>query len=176
METRRWPPAFASTLGDSEGLHKVTIPLHISLNLSYYSLSLCPYRISDIQLEDAGEYECVAENAVGRATGTTSLRVHAVPVVELLPNERRLRVTVGDEVRVTCLASGFPNPTVQWNIPDQYALDRSFGRNTADLNIYSVSQADAGVYTCTANNEAGSDQIFITIDVQPKRGDIGERK
>lgn len=176
METRRWPPAFAPTLGDSEGLHKVTIPPPISLSLSYYSLSLSPCRISDIQLEDAGEYECVAENAVGRATGTTSLRVHAVPVVELLPNERRLRVTVGDEVRVTCLASGFPNPTVQWNIPDQYALDRSFGRNTADLNIYSVSQADAGVYTCTANNEAGSDQIFITIDVQPKRGDIGERK
>lgn len=127
-------------------------------------------------MEDAGDYECVAENSVGRVTGTTNLRVHAMPVVELVPNERRLRVTVGDEVRVTCLASGFPNPTVKWNIPDQYALERNFGRNTADLNIYSVSQSDAGVYTCTANNEAGSDEITITIDVQPKRGDINERK
>lgn len=153
----------------------------ITLSLDPY-LSLL-YSIKDIQVEDAGDYECVAENALGRATATTNLRVFAEPVIELMPSETRLQFTEGDEVHVTCMASGVPNPTVQWKnnqSPQTYGVIPSlhglYGQNTADLIIDSVSQSDAGVYTCVATSEAGSDEVSIAIDVQAKRGDIGERK
>lgn len=131
-------------------------------------------------MEDAGDYECVAENSLGRATGTINLRVFAEPIIELMPSETRYRLTEGDELHITCMASGVPNPTVYWNStghsPVYAMIGPTYGHNSADLSFYSVSQSDAGVYACEANNEVGDDVKYISIDVQPKRGDIGERK
>ncbi|KRF94154.1 uncharacterized protein Dmoj_GI15893, isoform G [Drosophila mojavensis] len=133
--------------------------------------------INEVQLADSGDYECSAVNSVGRTTGVVTIRVIEPPVIELEPNESLIQYTEGDEVRITCIASGTPNPTVQWDDqPVVYALDnRQVGSNTAYLNINRVTQADAKVYVCKATNEAGSDERAVRIDVKPKRGDIGDR-
>ncbi|KAM8721215.1 hypothetical protein ACLKA7_007133 [Drosophila subpalustris] len=133
--------------------------------------------IHDIQIADAGDYECVAENEIGRNSATVNLRVIERPLITLDPDTSMLRLTEGDEVAITCMASGYPNPSVQWDnhAPTPSSLQgRHFGENTAYLNIYRVSQADARVYTCMATNEAGTDERQVRIDVQPKRGDITE--
>ncbi|XP_030079865.1 basement membrane-specific heparan sulfate proteoglycan core protein isoform X26 [Drosophila hydei] len=133
--------------------------------------------INEIQVADGGDYECSAENTVGRTTAVVTLRVIDPPVIQLDPSESLLPYTEGDEVRIACVASGTPNPTVQWdNQPAVMPLDtRQIGSNTAYLIINRVTQADAKVYVCKATNEAGDDERTIRIDVKPKRGDIGDR-
>jgi len=129
-------------------------------------------------MADAGDYECVAENEVGRKSATVNLRVIERPIITLEPDTSMLRLTEGDELRVTCMASGSPNPSVQWENEHSLhteSVDRHYGDNTAYLNVYRVTQADARVYTCVATNEAGRDERQIRVDVQPKRGDITER-
>ncbi|XP_017851563.1 basement membrane-specific heparan sulfate proteoglycan core protein isoform X4 [Drosophila busckii] len=133
--------------------------------------------IDDIQVADAGDYECVAENAVGRVTGVATLRITEQPLIQLDPDQSLISYTEGDEVRISCIASGYPNPSVSW---DGGAPAREFmpaGQpmgNIAHLNIYRVTQADARVYTCTATNEAGTDERTIRIEVKAKRGDVGD--
>lgn len=118
----------------------------------------------------------MAENSVGRTTGIAVLRVVEPPIIQIEPDKSLVRYTEGDEVRITCIASGSPNPTVHWDNQPVSLEGRQQGENTAYLNIYRVTQADAKVYTCRANNEAGTDERTIRIDVQPKRGDIGDCK
>ena len=177
MAPRGWRTTVAPTQG-AGGLRVHTVSKGLSGG-SFKALirsSFCS--IDDTQISDAGDYECVAENVAGRSTGTTTLIVREPPIIQLDPNESLIRHTEGDEVRITCIASGSPNPTVQWEgQPAVQSLDsRHVGSNTAYLNIYRVTQADAKVYTCTATNEAGTDIRTVRIDVQPKRGDIGECK
>ena len=159
------------------GLHTVSKALSRG---SFWALipQFSIHSIEDTQISDAGDYECSAENVAGRSTGTTTLIVNEPPTIQLEPNDSLIRHTEGDEVRITCIASGTPNPTVQWEgQPAVQSLDsRDVGSNTAYLNIYRVTQADAKVYTCTATNEAGTDIRTVRIDVQPKRGDISECK
>ncbi|EDW00229.1 GH12750 [Drosophila grimshawi] len=129
--------------------------------------------IHDIEINDAGDYECVAENSVGRSTGIATIRVVEPPVVTLNPNTQVMSYTEGDEVHISCIASGVPNPAVQWDTNQPISLS-SRGQNIAYLDINRVTHNDARIYTCSATNEAGSDQASIRIEVQPKRGDIGD--
>ncbi|XP_041450431.1 basement membrane-specific heparan sulfate proteoglycan core protein isoform X4 [Drosophila obscura] len=137
--------------------------------------------IDDIQIADAGAYECRAENQVGKASGTASLRVVEAPLVVIKPDQQIIRLTDGDELNLECLASGYPNPSVQWSPKGQQpetetslGVNRDLGSNTAYLKIYRVSLADAGIYTCSGVNEAGNDERSVRVDIQPKRGDISD--
>lgn len=130
-------------------------------------------RISDIQIADAGDYECIATNDVGEASGTASIRVIEAPIIMLEPNDEILRVTEGDEVKITCSASGFPSPNVYW-VDENDAERRDYQPSVgpiAYLDIYRVTRNDAKSYKCVATNEAGTDERYITVDVSPRRGD-----
>ncbi|KAH8387838.1 hypothetical protein KR093_009841, partial [Drosophila rubida] len=136
--------------------------------------------IDDIQIADAGDYECVAENAVGRASGVAALRVVERPVVTITSDNPSGHYTVGDEVHIVCTASGYPNPSVRWShtgdtatlYDTQSGRDGSFNSNQAFLDFYSVRASDANDYKCVATNEVGSDEQTIRLFVQQKRGDI----
>ncbi|XP_068154728.1 basement membrane-specific heparan sulfate proteoglycan core protein [Drosophila tropicalis] len=131
--------------------------------------------IDDIQISDDGDYECSATNVMGSVKVTTSVRVVESPVISLTPDESIIYLTEGDELRISCQASGYPNPSVQWDYrdatPELYSNRVS---NTAYLNIYRVSASNARNYVCTATNEAGTDERQIRVEVKPKRGDIPE--
>ncbi|KAH8286775.1 hypothetical protein KR018_007424, partial [Drosophila ironensis] len=129
--------------------------------------------IEDIILADAGEYQCVAKNEVGEASGIATLRVVEAPIVVVEPGNGYVSLTEGDELALTCVGSGYPSPTVEWS-PQRGPQTFHQSSNTAYLKIYRVSQADAGIYTCTGTNEAGNDETRVRVDVRPKRGDIGE--
>ncbi|XP_033239178.1 basement membrane-specific heparan sulfate proteoglycan core protein isoform X25 [Drosophila pseudoobscura] len=137
--------------------------------------------IDDIQIADAGAYECRAENQVGKASGTASLRVVEAPLVVIKPDQQIIRLTDGDELNLECIASGYPNPSVQWSPKGQepetetsLGVNRDLVSNTAYLKIYRVSLSDAGIYTCSGVNEAGNDERSVRVDIQPKRGDISD--
>ncbi|SPP89182.1 blast:Basement membrane-specific heparan sulfate proteoglycan core protein [Drosophila guanche] len=137
--------------------------------------------IDDIQIGDAGAYECRAENQVGKASGTATLRVVEAPLVVIKPGQQIIRLTDGDELNLECVASGYPNPSVQWSpkghepeTETSLGVNRESVSNTAYLKIYRVSLSDAGIYTCSGVNEAGNDERSVRVDIQPKRGDISD--
>ncbi|XP_009949281.1 PREDICTED: contactin-5-like, partial [Leptosomus discolor] len=68
--------------------------------------------IPNVQLEDAGMYECKAENSRGRNVFRGQLQVYTYPHwVEKL-NDTQL--DSGDQLRWECKATGKPRPTYRW--------------------------------------------------------------
>ena len=61
--------------------------------------------------------------------------------------------TEGSSVNISCTATGKPDPEVLWIRDGQI---KSSGRSTAYLNFAQIKRTDDGLYTCTANNSAGT--------------------
>lgn len=140
--------------------------------------------ITNIQFEDAGEYECRATNVAGEASQTASILVQQPPQIRIIPDQTELTITEGDELKLECLADGLPSPNVYWEEPRQRHADeglRSYGAPAAPvpasaqgvIHKYNVGRSDEGTYVCHASNAAGEDQKYITILIQQKRGDVG---
>lgn len=131
-------------------------------------------RIREIQLEDSGDYECTAQNDVGRVTALQKVIVTSAPVITLEPNDEYLSLTEGDELKVTCSATGVPSPIVQW-VDDTTEFNRGLPpspqHNQAFLEKYRVDRNDAKTYKCIASNEAGTVESSVTVEVRPRRGD-----
>lgn len=139
--------------------------------------------ISNITFAEAGEYECRASNIAGEVSQTTSVHVQQPPLIRIIPDVPELTITEGDELKLECLAEGLPTPTVHWQSPQSPPTDdsRSFYAHPGSedlpqsvIHMYNVARRDEGTYICNAKNEAGEDQRYITVLVQPKRGDVGK--
>lgn len=139
--------------------------------------------ISNITFEDAGQYECRASNIAGESIQTSAIHVQQPPIIRILPDTQEWTITEGDELKLECFAEGTPSPTVQWKRPerDQTAdeglrgLSSPFYTTAQSLiHKYNTDRSDEGTYICHASNEAGEDQKYITVLVQPKRGDVGK--
>ncbi|XP_050331103.1 basement membrane-specific heparan sulfate proteoglycan core protein isoform X10 [Bactrocera neohumeralis] len=129
--------------------------------------------IREIQLEDSGDYECIAQNDVGRVTVVQKVIVMLPPVITLEPNDEYLSLTEGDELKVICTATGVPSPIVQW-VDDTTEFNRGLPptHNQVFLEKYRVDRNDAKTYKCIASNEAGTAESSVTVEVRPRRGDV----
>lgn len=141
--------------------------------------------ISNITFSDAGQYECHATNVVGSNSQTAVITVQQPPVIRILPETEEWTITEGDELKLECFAEGSPSPAVEWRKPDRktgepevvHSAPVPFAANSQSLiQKYNADRSDEGTYICHASNEAGEDQKYITVFVQPKRGDVGKCK
>ncbi|XP_078407396.1 LOW QUALITY PROTEIN: hemicentin-1-like [Cetorhinus maximus] len=112
----------------------------------------------NVQSENAGRYECMAVNMQGSSQASVWLFVPEAPHVTVSPSSQGfLR---GAEVRISCSATGYPDPGVVWIHED--ALVRSSDRFTVNefgtLIIKDSVPEDAGSYTCLASNAIGTDR------------------
>lgn len=139
--------------------------------------------ITDISLYEAGEYECRATNIAGEVSETVPLFVQQPPVITLKPDVVELKLTEGDELKLECEAEGIPSPRVQWKEPGQDStvlpILRTFGgpgdvRAHAAVQKFNIRRSDAGTYVCHASNDAGTEEKYITVLVETKRGDVGK--
>lgn len=140
--------------------------------------------ISNLTFADAGLYECRATNAVGEASQSTSVVVQQPPILRIIPDQVELSLTEGDELKLECLGDGLPSPAVSWQTPESYGTEAQYTpglrglptspSSRATIHKYNVGHKDAGTYICRGSNEAGEDQKYITINIQPKRGDVGK--
>nr|XP_051697175.1 neural cell adhesion molecule 2-like isoform X1 [Oryctolagus cuniculus] len=78
----------------------------------------------------------------------------------------------GEEMTLSCRASGSPEPTIAWSRNgklieenEKYILK---GSNT-ELTVRNIINSDGGPYVCRATNKAGEDekQAFLQVFVQP---------
>ena len=82
-------------------------------------------------------------------------------------------VTEGDNVTLSCNASGNPVPTISWtrngSLLNSSVPRISFGAESRKLTITIINRADSGEYRCLADSNVGNDTSdAATLDVKCK--------
>ncbi|TWW61140.1 Hemicentin-1 [Takifugu flavidus] len=127
-------------------------------------------QISGVQIQDAGEYHCVATNAHGDSRIIVWLHVPEAPSVVIHPQSRVF--SRGEEIRFVCSASGSPPPQLFWSHGNMLLTNRQ-RLNINHYGVLTIKGAlpeDAGNYTCLATNEAGvaSQSVSLTFSEAPR--------
>uniref|UniRef100_A0A8C6C5Q7 Contactin-5 n=1 Tax=Monodon monoceros TaxID=40151 RepID=A0A8C6C5Q7_MONMO len=111
--------------------------------------------IPNVQLDDAGMYECRAENSRGKNSFRGQLQVYTYPHWVAKLNDTQL--DSGSPLRWECKATGKPRPTYRWlknGVP--LLLQSRVEMVNGVLMIHNVNQSDAGMYQCLAENKYGA--------------------
>ncbi|XP_044180698.1 hemicentin-1-like isoform X2 [Acropora millepora] len=106
-------------------------------------------------------YKCNVNNTIGTAMSeNVTITVNEPPSIQ--PFTRK-KVTEGGNLRVRCIVSGIPPPTVFW-----VKTSNGDRTNGTDLVFTSISRNQSGDYTCIANNPCDNASESVEIDVQFK--------
>ncbi|XP_046896798.1 contactin-4 [Hypomesus transpacificus] len=116
------------------------------------------------QAEDAGLYECVAENSRGKNTVKGKLSFYAPP--HLIEKPEDAQRPIDDTLVWECKASAKPKPSYRW-MKNGESLDPMEDRvqvNNGVLTINSLRLADIGMYQCVAENKHG--RVFTNTELR----------
>ena len=93
---------------------------------------------------------------------------------EITAHPRSVAKTEGNNVTLSCNATGNPVPTISWT-RDGSAVDTndnsriSFSADKEQLTMTNVSRTDSGEYRCVAENRVGNDTSNAAkLDIQCK--------
>uniref|UniRef100_H2YT92 Ig-like domain-containing protein n=1 Tax=Ciona savignyi TaxID=51511 RepID=H2YT92_CIOSA len=114
---------------------------------------------------DGGLYTCQASNKAGTDQASVEWVFTELPVVQI--PEPEMLVLEGTSATLRCLTSGVPPPAVLWSRDgNNIVTGRSYEiTDDGSLVILQVARSDAGQFTCTARNPAGSDHGNINLTV-----------
>ncbi|KAK6467934.1 cell surface glycoprotein MUC18-like isoform X1 [Huso huso] len=121
--------------------------------------------LANASFDSAGEYICkVTVPAVPGLHRSSSVRVSVLgsPVV-LQPVQ--LEELEGSKVNLTCKATGFPEPSISWEVSgtkDYQEVAHHVGKNTA-VSVMSVIVTPDLKITCNASNSLGSNEGHFRI-------------
>uniref|UniRef100_A0A672H149 Contactin-4-like n=1 Tax=Salarias fasciatus TaxID=181472 RepID=A0A672H149_SALFA len=106
------------------------------------------------QQEDAGTYECVAENSRGLNTVKGKLSFYAPPHLIVKPED--VQKLIDDSLVWECKATGKPKPSYRWmkNGDNLESTERVQVANGV-LSISRLTLSDTGMYQCVAGNKHG---------------------
>ncbi|ELK15188.1 Contactin-3 [Pteropus alecto] len=125
--------------------------------------------VPDFQQEDAGSYECIAENSRGRNAARGRLTYYAKP--HWVQPIEDVELAVEDSLSWQCRAGGKPTPSYRW-LKDgaALALEERVQIENGALTIANLSVADAGMFQCVAENKHGLVQSSAELRVtEPTR-------
>ena len=80
--------------------------------------------------------------------------------------ERESKVSVGDNLTLTCNVSGDPLPEVTWSKDGQTL--KLFNVTGPVLHLVNVTRKDVGSYKCTAKNKVGEVSHPAAVNVECK--------
>uniref|UniRef100_A0A8C6P3X7 Contactin 4 n=1 Tax=Nothobranchius furzeri TaxID=105023 RepID=A0A8C6P3X7_NOTFU len=109
------------------------------------------------QQEDAGTYECVAENSRGKNMVKGKLSFYAPP--HLIEKPQDVQKLIDDSLVWECKATGKPKPSYRWmkngeNMESTEVRSRIQVANEV-LSISRLTLSDTGMYQCVAGNKHG---------------------
>ena len=132
-------------------------------------------RIQHASAKDAGEYQIVCSNNLGRITGKINVRISSPPVI--IQPLKDLLIPIKRIARLETQIYAFPEPKIIWSkdaIPIDFSLapgriNAEDRRGTYTLVIKNVQLDDGGFYVCTAQNAFGTmkTSATMTIEVAP---------
>ncbi|XP_036003268.1 contactin-1a isoform X1 [Fundulus heteroclitus] len=124
-------------------------------------------RFSRLTSDDAGMYQCIAENRHGVIYANAELRVF-VGAPKFLHNPvRRVLAPKNGRVVFECRPKAAPKPTFTWSKETELLSNSSriFIWEDGSLEILNVTPADEGRYTCFAENDWGKANITLPLVV-----------
>ncbi|KAF6735513.1 Contactin-3, partial [Oryzias melastigma] len=127
------------------------IPFPSKVKMKYSNAVM---EIPSFQQDDAGGYECVAENKMGKNTAAGRLAFYAKP--QWIQTMKDTALAIEERLYWECRANGKPKPSYTWLKNGQQLL--SDDRTHVEDGVLSVSMltlTDAGMYQCVAENKHG---------------------
>ncbi|XP_069021701.1 neogenin 1a [Embiotoca jacksoni] len=155
---------------------KDRLPLELSTRL--VQLPSGGLVISNASEVDAGLYRCLVEN-VGSSKASDEAQLQTLPEtgedrkLEFLVQPVSVVKVMGASVLLPCVVAGYPAPHVRWMLGDKL-LEESEGRaevlGGGSLLISNLTEEDAGIYTCVADNSNTTieAQAELTVQVPPQ--------
>ncbi|XP_071524649.1 peroxidasin homolog isoform X1 [Panulirus ornatus] len=134
--------------------------------------------VQHVKPSDEGEYICRAQNPAGmqEASATLYVRDKVAPVIRKEPRDTS-SVSGQEVIILPCKADGRPKPVISWRKDGHILESNNKHRIESDgsLSVYNVTQDDAGIYECSAQNHVGyaTAQARVTVqgDQRPHIGD-----
>lgn len=95
---------------------------------------------------------------------------HAAVTPVIRSEVQEYLASLDSSVTLQCQAAGSPPPSITWYKDGQLLSDSVRQRvlSSGFLQIAFVQPSDAGRYTCTAANPAGTDSLDMTLTVHSK--------
>ena len=126
--------------------------------------------IDHVTVEDSGSYSCHAVNSAGEDSATITVDIWTSATVTT--TGQIFKILEGDPVQMACDVEGNPRVATEWS-HEQDPIS-AWTNNTAiqyietpsGLVLPGVSRVAAGVWTCHALNEAGSDSVNHELVVE----------
>ncbi|XP_022252996.1 Down syndrome cell adhesion molecule-like protein Dscam2 isoform X3 [Limulus polyphemus] len=126
--------------------------------------------ISNVRVEDGGEYTCMATNMAGVVTHSATVSIYGPPVIRPM---RNLSVLSGETMTLRCPVAGYPIKSMTWiragsQLPVLLRQKLKPGGKLLVKNVERVP--DEGEYTCIAKNPDGdsaSGKVFVSVKVAP---------
>ncbi|OWF48337.1 inactive tyrosine-protein kinase 7-like [Mizuhopecten yessoensis] len=140
--------------------------------------------ISDVQMQDAGAYACVA-NTTGQDlvfSDRAYLRVRKKLKFDPRPENTFIEL-LDQDASVPCFAEGDGQVRIKWFKDGRINIAPHVANVEGTLHFYKVQRSDSGLYTCQAyNDKQGAIDVTINIDVverprfqvQPKNATVFE--
>lgn len=121
-------------------------------------------QITNVGLEDAGEYKCDARSILGKDEKTAILVVQTQPQVSL--SSGPTYVEVGKNITLPkCHVISFPPAVIKWSkFNGGLAQSRTVVKD-GQLTIIHAKMADFGSYECKASNILGHDSAWTRLSV-----------
>lgn len=135
--------------------------------------------IHSVTSKDEGDYLCAAHNKMGDDYAPLKVSILTKPAKIEQKTQINQKVLYGGNLRVDCVASGLPNPKIQWTLPDGTMVNsimKSDSRNGGPSSRYvvfdngtlffnDVGMHEEGDYTCYAENQIGKDEMKVHVKV-----------
>lgn len=135
--------------------------------------------------EDEGVYECevyIKDSDEISESLQIPIAVHDTrsPIIFANFNQSVMQHSLGDSLKLDCLVSGLPVPTLLWYkndeifiidelAPDDNSLQRVMIDNSNSSITFSVLRLeDAGTYKCFAENRVGHDSKTVQLEIPSK--------
>lgn len=125
---------------------------------------VCSLIFKPLELDDEGEYKCVARNELGSASSKAELLVdEADSAPEFIETIKDITIQAGEEVRFDARVFGVPPPEVDWYkgkeaLEDEgrFIIVDDVQKDLFTLIIEEALPSDSGEYKCVAFNELGN--------------------
>lgn len=127
-------------------------------------------QLQDIELSDAGWYQCIASNENGKTKSDIAfITVHVAPFFKKTPGNVTIKSKLS--AKLECKADGMPLPEISWSKDGGYDFPAAKERRMHVMEdgqsffITEVKVEDQGVYSCRAKNDAGEITVNATLSV-----------
>ncbi|KAK3745618.1 hypothetical protein QZH41_013723 [Actinostola sp. cb2023] len=117
---------------------------------------------------DTGTYVCKARNILGTFSYKTHILIQVYVQFTTLPSN--ITVVQGENVQLSCRASGVPAPTITWYRNDGCPMPLQYNVDKGDLHILNISKEEEWTFVCLATNVLGSKttEATVTVNVFPE--------